>query len=61
MLKRPYINHVRPRSAFQQALVNKSSHLLTIRADSGKGKSTYIVWAKKECEANNIPVALIDL
>jgi hypothetical protein len=61
MLRRPYVNHIQPRRAFQQALINISPRLITIQAESGKGKSTYMGWAKRKCEDNNIPVTFIDL
>ncbi len=61
MFRRPYINHFQQRNAFKKALNKGLPRLLTIRAGSGKGKSTYIGWAKEECEALNVPVALIDL
>jgi hypothetical protein len=59
-MPRPYVDHKPPREAFRAALEGKLPHVLTVRAASGKGKSTLIGSFRQECKERGVPVGLLD-
>jgi len=56
----PHVDHHPPRRAFHAALEGKLPRVMTVRADSGKGKSRLIGSFRQECKERSIPVALLD-
>jgi hypothetical protein len=59
-MPRPYVDHKPPREAFHAALEGKLPRVLTVRAASGKGKSTLIGSFRQECKERGVPVVLLD-
>ncbi len=59
-MPRPYVDHHLPRSAFRAALERAQPRLLTIAADSGKGKTRLLASFWQTCKEHNVPVALLD-
>ena len=55
--RRPYVNHDEARQVLSRALAADGPRLITVRADSGKGKSTLLSWFEDECQSQDTPCA----
>jgi hypothetical protein len=57
--RRPYVNHDEARRVLSSTLASDGPRLITIRADSGKGKSTLLSWFEDQCRAKTVPCAML--
>ena len=57
--RRPYVNHEEARRVLNSTLTSAGPRLITIRADSGKGKFTLLSWFEDQCRAQNIACAML--
>jgi len=59
-MARPYVDHWKPRRAFQAALESGLPRVLTVCAASGKGKSTMLGRFQQQCKDCGVHTALLD-
>ena len=57
--RRPHVNHNEAKQVLSSTLTSDGPRLITIRADSGKGKSTLLSWFEDECRAQSITCAML--
>ena len=57
--RRPHVNHEEAKRVLSSTLTSDGPRLITIRADSGKGKSTLLSWFEDECRAQGIACATL--